>query len=196
MISTLKFWLGLGRVIGATQGGLLGVLFITWLTGVLGQQGVAADNIIGGIVGTLVMVIFSSKAGIRVACNHPYIATVLLELACIISATVMLSGAGPWVVLVIECLVITILGAGFFQTRKALLNRKIYGDALTQMNNQLDIISMVCAMAGSGLAMVVPATIDAIGISILIASSCMFPINLMQVRVLLKIPDLKMEKEE
>jgi len=196
MISTLKFWLGLGRVFGATQGGLLSVLFTTWVIGALGQQGIATDNIIGGVIGAAIMVIFSSKAGIKVACDHPYIATVMLEVSCLASVVIMASGVNPWVILVTECAVTMILGAGFFQTRKALLHRKVYGDTLTQMTNQLDIISMICALCGSGLAMVVPATLDAMAISILIASSCMFPINMMQVKVLLAMPDLKMEKSE
>jgi hypothetical protein len=196
MVSQLKFWLGLGRVFGATQGGLLSVIFVTWVIGALGQKGIATDNIIGGIIGALILVIFSSKAGIKMACSHPYIATVMLEVSCLISAVIMMSDVNPWIILVVECAVTMILGAGFFQTRKALLNRKVYGDALTQMTNQLDIISMICALCGSGLAMVVPATLDAMAISILIASSCLFPINLMQVRTLLAMPDLKMEKGE
>jgi hypothetical protein len=196
MVSQLKFWLGLGRVFGATQGGLLSVLFMTWCISALGQQGVATDNIIGGIIGAAIMVVFSSKAGIRVACEHPYVATVLLEVSCLASAAVMASEINPWIILVVECAVTMILGAGFFQTRKALLHRKVYGDTLTQMTNQLDIISMICALCGSGLAMIIPATLDVMALSILIASSFLFPINLMQVRTLLAMPDLKMEKSE
>jgi hypothetical protein len=81
--------------------------------------------------------------------------------------------------------------SGFMQTRKAMLHRKIYGDTLTKMNNQLDIISTVCYLLGTGLAIIIPATIDVIGISILIASTFLLPINIMQLRVLISMPDIK-----
>ena len=77
-----------------------------------------------------------------------------------------------------------------------MMHRKLYGDTLTKMNNQLDIVSNASYLLGSGLAMVVPATLEAVGLTIIIAASFLLPINLMQLKVLVSMPDLEIKKAE
>ena len=190
-IFLLKVWLGLGRLFGSFQGGLLGTIFIVWLTGVLGQAGLSAINMMSSVVAMVIMIIFSSKMGIEIACRYPYWTVWIMHAGCLISSCVMLAGFNPWVILTVEATIAFIMESGFMQTRKAMLHRKIYGDTLTKMNNQLDIISTVCYLLGTGLAIIIPATIDVIGISILIASTFLLPINIMQLRVLISMPDIK-----
>lgn len=195
-IFSLKVWLGLGRLFGATQFGLLGTIFVVWLTGVLGQQGISTSNMIGSVMGTFIMVIFSSKLGIEIACKFPFWTAWLANISCIISGCIMLVGFDPWIILVIEATIVFMMDAGFLHTRKAMMHRKLYGDTLTKMNNQLDIVSNASYLLGSGLAMVVPATLEAVGLTIIIAASFLLPINLMQLKVLVSMPDLEMKKEE
>ena len=189
-IFSLKLWLGLGRLVGATQYGLLGTIFVVWLTGVLGKDGIGVNHAIMSVMGTLIMVIFSSSYCINIACRYPYRAAWAANAACMISGIIMLLGFNPWIILTIEATIVFVMDAGFLRTRKAMMHRKLYGDALTKMNNQLDIISNGAYLLGSILAMVVPETLEAVGITIMVAAILLLPLNLMQIKVLVSMPDL------
>lgn len=189
-IVSLKIWLGLGRLVGATQYGLLGTIFVVWLTGVLGKDGIGVNHAIMSVMGTLMMVIFSSSYCINIACRYPYRAAVAANISCMISGIIMLLGFNPWIILTIEATIVFVMDAGFLRTRKAMMHRKMYGDTLTKMNNQLDIISNGAYLLGSILAMVVPETLEAVGITIMVAAILLLPLNLMQIKVLVSMPDL------
>lgn len=194
-IQKLKIWLGLGRLIGATQYGLLGTIFVVWLSGILGQQGISARNMIMSVMAVFVMVIFSSKLGVAVACKHPYKAAWAANVACMVAGITMICELSPWIIVIIESAVVFVMDAGFLRTRKAMMHRKLYGDTLTIMNSQLDIIANASYLLGSGLAMIVPASIETVGVVIIVSASLLLPSNLMQIRVLLAMPDIEVVKQ-
>lgn len=193
-IQKLKIWLGLGRLIGATQYGLLGTIFVVWLSQILGQQGISVRNMVMSVMAVFLMTIFSSKVGVAVACRYPYKAAWAANAACMVAGITMLLGLSPWLIVIIESAVVFVMDAGFLRTRKALMNRKMYGDKLTIMSNQLDIISNGAYLLGSGLAMVVPVTIETVGTIIIVSASLLLPANLMQIKVLLAMPDIEVKQ--
>lgn len=194
-IQKLRFWLGLGRLIGATQYGLLGTIFVVWLSQILGQQGISVRNMVMSVMAVFLMAVFSSKLGVEVACRYPYKAAWAANAACMIAGITMLLGLSPWLIVAIESAVVFVMDAGFLRTRKALMNRKMYGDKLTIMSNQLDIISNGAYLLGSGLAMVVPCNIETVGIVIIVSAALLLPSNLMQIKILLAMPDIEVAKQ-
>ena len=191
----LKFWLGLGRLVGATQYGLLGTIFVVWLSTVLESKGLAVRNMVMSVMAAFLMIVFSSRRGVAIACRYPYKAAWAANAACMVAGVTMLLGLNPWLIVIIESAVVFVMDTGFLRTRKALMNRKMYGDELTMMNSQLDIIARGAYLLGSGIAMIVPNTIETVGIVIMVSASLLLPANLMQIKILLAMPDIEVVKQ-
>ena len=74
----------IGRIYSGVIGGVIGVVFITWLVQALNQQGVGAQNIACTIAELLVTALFTAKSIVKWAADRPYylLQLRLLVLAC------------------------------------------------------------------------------------------------------------------
>ena len=62
----------IGRIYSGVIGGVIGVVFLTWLVQTLSQQGVGAQNIACTIAELIVTIIFTVKSIVKWAANRPY----------------------------------------------------------------------------------------------------------------------------
>ena len=92
--------------------------------------------------------------------------------------------AFPYIVIV-SGIISMLADKSYLQIRKTMTNRTYSGDELTILNNKLEVVAIVAAMAGSGIAMVVPCTTTWIGTLLLCAVAFLVVANYYQIKYLL-----------
>lgn len=183
----------LGRVFSGTLCSAMGIIFVTWLVNTLGQQGIGIQEIAGTIAGLVVTIMFSTKAVLDWAANRPYQLVVYYTICMIVDITIVFSCQDlPW--LILGSSAFTSVGPTiFYEARAVMLNRVMASDKLTLFGNRLNIISIVGVLAGSGLGMIIPVSLDAVGWISLTYLILIVQANLWQIRELQKMPKLKLD---
>ena len=183
----------LGRVFSGTLCSAMGIIFVTWLVNTLGQQGIGIQEIAGTIAGLIVTIMFSTKAVLDWAANRPYQLVVYYTVCMIIDITIVFTCQDlPW--LILGSSAFTSVGPTiFYEARAVMLNRVMASDKLTLFGNRLDIISIISVLAGSGLGMIIPVSLDAVGWISLTYMILIIQVNLWQIRELQKMPKLKLD---
>ena len=127
-----KLYLFSGRVVGGIEGGLIGVLFVSWIIPVIGQNGYALCDVLCTIAGAILAAVFALDSVIKFSIDRPYLLLYSMILGMTLDAGFMLiPGINPWVILFTGCIGCCVLGQGFFYARQAMINRKISGDSGT-----------------------------------------------------------------
>ena len=193
MKSTLFMSYALGRVFSGTLCSAMGIIFLTWLVNTLGQQGIGAQEIAGTIAGLIVTIMFSTKAILEWAATRPYQLVVYYTVCMIIDITIVFTCQDlPW--LILGSSAFTSVGPTiFYEARAVMLNRVMASDKLTLFGNRLNIISIISVLAGSGLGMIIPVSLDAVGWISLTYMILIIQVNLWQIRELQKMPKLKLD---
>lgn len=193
MKSTLFMSYALGRVFSGTLCSAMGIIFVTWLVNTLGQQGIGIQEIAGTIAGLIVTIMFSTKAVLDWAANRPYQLVVYYTICMIVDITIVFTCQDlPW--LILGSSAFTSVGPTiFYEARSVMLNRVMASDKLTLFGNRLDIISIMSVLAGSGLGMIIPVSLDAVGWISLTYMILIIQVNLWQIRELQKMPKLKLD---
>ena len=183
----------LGRVFSGTLCSAMGIIFVTWLVNTLGQQGIGAQEIAGTIAGLVVTIMFSTKAVLDWAANRPYQLVIYYTICMIVDITIVFSCQDlPW--LILGSSAFTSVGPTiFYEARAVMLNRVMASDKLTLFGNRLNIISIMSVLAGSGLGMIIPVSLDAVGWISLTYVILIIQVNLWQIRELQKMPKLKLD---
>ena len=193
MKSTLFMSYALGRIFSGTLCSAMGIIFVTWLVNTLGQQGIGIQEIAGTIAGLVVTIMFSTKAVLDWAANRPYQLVIYYTICMIVDITIVFSCQDlPW--LILGSSAFTSVGPTiFYEARAVMLNRVMASDKLTLFGNRLDIISIISVLAGSGLGMIIPVSLDAVGWISLTYMILIIQVNLWQIRELQKMPKLKLD---
>lgn len=183
----------LGRIYTGTIGGVIGIIFLTWLVNTLHQQGAGAQMIASTIAGLVVTVLFSTKSIVKWAASRPYKLMVWYTVSMLISITVIFACQElPWVILGSSA--VTSVGPSvFLQARAVMLNRVMAADELSIFKNRLDTIGTISALAGSGLGMITPVSLDVVGWLSLVYLVLILHANVWQIRELEKMPKLKLK---
>lgn len=183
----------IGRIYGGVIGGVIGVVFLTWLVQALNQQGVGAQNIACTIAELFVTVLFTAKSIVKWAANRPYHLLVCYYICMFVDITIIFTCQNlPW--LILGSSTITVIGPNvFYQARSIMLNRVMASDDLTLFRNRLDTIGIISALAGSGLGMIAPVSLNTVGWLSIILSILLLQANIWQVKELEKMPLLKLE---
>lgn len=186
----------LGRIYGGVIGGVIGVVFVTWLVQTLSQQGVGAQNIACTIAELFVTVLFTAKSVVKWAADRPYHLLVCYAICMSVDITIVFTCQDlPW--LILGSSAFTIIGPSvFFQARGIMLNRVMASDELTLFRNRLDTIGIISALAGSGLGMITPVSLDVVAWLSIVFAVLVLHANVWQVRELEKMPLLKLEQRE
>lgn len=193
MKSTLFMSYALGRVFSGTLCSAMGIIFVTWLVNTLGQHGIGIQEIAGTIAGLIVTIMFSTKAVLDWAANRPYQLVVYYTICMIVDITIVFTCQDlPW--LILGSSAFTSVGPTiFYEARAVMLNRVMASDKLTLFGNRLDIISIMSVLAGSGLGMIIPVSLNAVGWISLTYMILIIQVNLWQIRELQKMPKLKLD---
>lgn len=183
----------LGRIYTGVIGGIVGVIFLTWLVQTLSQQGAGAQTIASTIAGLVVTVMFSTKSIVKWAASRPYKLMVWYTVSMLINITVIFTCQSlPWVILGSSA--VTSVGPSvFLQARAVMLNRVMASDELSLFKNKLDTIGTISALAGSGLGMITPVSLDVVGWLSLVYLVLILHANVWQIRELEKMPKLKLK---
>lgn len=183
----------LGRIYSGVIGGVIGIIFLTWLVNTLHQQGAGAQQIASAIAGLVVTVLFSTRTTVRWSADHPYKLMVWYTVSMLINITVIFTCQSlPWVILGSSA--VTSVGPSvFLQARAVMLNRVMADDELSIFKNRLDTIGIISALAGSGLGMITPVSLDVVGWLTLVYLILILHANLWQIRELEKMPRLKLK---
>ena len=185
----------LGRIYGGVIGGVIGVVFLTWLVQTLSQQGVGAQNIASTIAQLFVTVLFTSKSIVKWAADRPYKLLVYYAICMVIDITIVFTCQDlPWLILGSASVTI-IVPSVFFQARTIMLNRVMASDDLTLFRNRLDTVGIISCLAGSGLGMITPVSLNVVGWLSIVLSVLLLHANVWQVKELEKMPLLKLELE-
>ena len=193
MKSTLFMSYALGRIFSGTLCSAMGIIFVTWLVNTLGQQGIGIQEIAGTIAGLVVTIMFSTKAVLDWAANRPYQLVIYYTICMIVDITIVFTCQDlPW--LILGSSAFTSVGPTiFYEARAVMLNRVMASDKLTLFGNRLNIISIISVLAGSGLGMIIPVSLDAVGWISLTYMILIIQVNLWQIRELQKMPKLKLD---
>ena len=193
MKSTLFMSYALGRIFSGTLCSAMGIIFVTLLVNTLGQQGIGIQEIAGTIAGLVVTIMFSTKAVLDWAANRPYQLVIYYTICMIVDITIVFTCQDlPW--LILGSSAFTSVGPTiFYEARAVMLNRVMASDKLTLFGNRLDIISIISVLAGSGLGMIIPVSLDAVGWISLTYMILIIQVNLWQIRELQKMPKLKLD---
>ena len=183
----------LGRIFSSVLCSAMGIIFLTWLVNTLGQQGIGVQEIAGTIAGLIVTIMFSTKAVLEWAATRPYQLVVYYTVCMIIDIVIVFTCQDlPW--LILGSSAFTSVGPTiFYEARAVMLNRVMASDKLTLFGNRLNIISIVGVLAGSGLGMIIPVSLDAVGWISLTYLILIVQANLWQIRELQKMPKLKLD---
>lgn len=130
----------IGRIYGEVIGGVIGIVFITWLVQTLSQQGVGAQNIACIIAELFVTSLFTVKAIVKWAADRPYHLLICYAICMVVDITIIFTCQNiPW--LILGSSAVTVIGPSvFFQARSIMLNRVMASDELTLFRNRLDTI--------------------------------------------------------
>lgn len=164
---TLKSRLFLSLTAGRFICGLCaitGILFTAWIVQAIGQTGISVQSITATAGAFALGVLFTHKGVLDYSAQHPYWVLVINSTTFVINGLVILlyGDAFPYAV-IISGIISMLADKSYVQSRKVMVNRTYSGDELTILDNKLDIVGIVAAMAGSGIAIVVPCTTAWIG---------------------------------
>lgn len=165
-----------------------GILFTAWIVQEIGQTGISIQSIAATAGAFALGVLFTHKVVLDYSAQHPY------WVLCINSATFVVNGlvillygdAFPYAV-IISGIITMLADKSYVQSRKVMVNRTYSGDELTILGNKLDIVGIVAAMAGSGIAIVVPCTTAWIGGLLLGAVVLLTIANYYQIKYLIQL---------
>ena len=183
----------LGRIYSGVIGGVIGIIFLTWLVQTLNQQGAGAQSIASTIAGLIVTIMFSTRSIVKWAASHPYQLLVYYTV-CMVTDIAIVFGCQdlPW--LILGSSAFTSIGPTvFIQARAVMLNRVMAADELTLFKNKLDTLGILSALAGSGLGMITPVSLDVVGWLSLVYLILILHANVWQIRELEKMPRLKIK---
>lgn len=183
----------IGRIYSGVIGGVIGVVFLTWLVQTLSQRGVGAQNIAFTIAELIVTIIFTVKSIVKWAANRPYRILVCYAICMVVDIVIIFTCQSlPWVILGSSA--VTVIGPRvFFQARTIMLNRVMASDELTLFRNRLDSIGIISSLAGSALGMITPVSLNVVGWLSLAYSILILQVNAWQVKELEKMPLLELE---
>lgn len=183
----------IGRIYSGVIGGVIGVVFITWLVQTLSQQGVGAQNIACTIAELLVTALFTAKSIVKWSADRPYYLLICYNICMVVDITIVFTCQNlPW--LILGSSAVTLIGPSvFYQARSIMLNRVMASDDLTLFRNRLDTVGIISALAGSGLGMITPVSLNTVGWLSIVLSILLLQANIWQVKELEKMPLLKLE---
>jgi hypothetical protein len=143
---------------------ITGILFTAWIVQAIGQTGISVQSIAATAGAFALGVLFTHKGVLDYSAQHPYWVLVINSTTFVIDGMVILlyGDAFPYTV-IISGIISMLADKSYVQSRKVMVNRTYSGDELTILGNKLDIVGIVAAMAGSGIAIVVPCTTGWIG---------------------------------
>lgn len=143
---------------------ITGILFTAWIVQAIGQTGISVQSIAATAGAFALGVLFTNKGVLNYSAQHPYWVLVINSTTLVVDGLVILLYGDTYPYTVIISGVISMLAdKSYVQSRKVMVNRTYSGDELTILSNKLDIVGIVAAMAGSGIAIVVPCTTAWIG---------------------------------
>lgn len=190
-IQKYKLYLFLGRIVGSIEGGLIGVLFVSWIIPVIGQNGYALCDVLCTIAGAILAAVFALDSVIKFSVDRPYLLLYSMIFGMLLDAGFMLiPGINPWVILFTGCIGCCVLGQGFFYARQAMINRKVSGDSLTKLNNALQTTGMISCVIGAGSSVLIEPSLTSMAVVTLCSVVLSFPLCWMQIYELQKLPDV------
>lgn len=174
-----------------------GILFTTWIVQAIGQTGISVQSIAATAGAFALGVLFTHKGVLDYSAQHPYWVLVINSTTFVVDGLVILlyGDAFPYAV-IISGIISMLADKSYLQSRKVMINRTYSGDELTILGSKLDIVNIVAAMAGSGIAMVVPCTTTWIGGLLLGAMVLLTVANYYQIKYLLLLQPPKDEEKE
>ena len=183
----------LGRLWSGIIGGVIGIIFLTWLVSTLNQQGAGAQQIAGTVAGLVVTVMFSIRTTVKWSADHPYKLMVWYTLCMVTDITIIFSCQSlPWVILGSSA--ITSVGPSvFLQARSVMLHRVMASDELSIFKNRLNTIGIISAIGGSAIGMITPVSLDVVGWLTLVYLILILHANVWQIKELEKMPRLKLK---
>ena len=169
---------------------LTGILFLMWLTSHIGKTGLSLFEILGTASAVILAMLFASKKVLSWSASVPYRILAINSTTFVVDALVILLLADeyPYMVLVTG-VVSAMCDKGYLQSRKVLINRVYSGDELSLIGNRLEVIVVVAGLAGSALAIEVPADTTIIAIIMMIAVALLTIANYYQIKYLLLLQD-------
>lgn len=169
---------------------LTGILFLMWLTTHIGKTGMALFEILGTVGAVILSVLLANKTVLTWSASVPYRILVINTITFMVDALVILLLADeyPYMVLVTG-VISTLCDKSYLQSRKVLINRVYHGDELSLIGNRLEVIVVVAGLAGSALAIEVPADTTIIAIIMMIAVALLTISNYYQIKYLLLLQD-------
>lgn len=176
---------------------ITGILFIAWIVQAIGQTGISIQSIVATAGAFCLGVLFTYKGVLDYSAQHPYWVLVINSTTFVVDGLVILlyGDAFPYAV-IISGMISMLADKSYLQSRKVMVNRTYSGDELTILGNKLDIISIVAAMAGSGIAIVVPCTTTWIGGIVLGTVALLTVANYYQIKYLLLLQPPKDEEKK
>ena len=194
-IQKYKLYLFLGRIVGSIEGGLIGVLFVSWIIPVIGQNGYALCDVLCTIAGAILAAVFALDSVIKFSIDRPYLLLYSMIFGMLLDAGFMLiPGINPWVILFTGCIGCCVLGQGFFYARQAMINRKVSGDSLTKLNNVLQTAGMISCVIGAGSSVLIEPSLTRMAAVTLCSVVLSFPLCFMQIYELQKLPDISVSE--
>lgn len=165
-----------------------GILFTTWIVQAIGQTGISVQSIAATAGAFALGVLFTHKGVLDYSAQHPYWVLVINSTTFVVDGLVILlyGDAFPYAV-IISGIISMLADKSYLQSRKVMINRTYSGDELTILGSKLDIVNIVAAMAGSGIAMVVPCTTTWIGGLLLGAMVLLTVANYYQIKYLIML---------
>lgn len=165
-----------------------GILFTTWIVQAIGQTGISVQSIAATAGAFALGVLFTHKGVLDYSAQHPYWVLVINSTTFVVDGLVILlyGDAFPYAV-IISGIISMLADKSYLQSRKVMINRTYSGDELTILGSKLDIVNIVAAMAGSGIAMVVPCTTTWIGGLLLGAVALLTVANYYQIKYLVML---------
>lgn len=163
-----------------------GILFTAWIVQEIGQTGISIQSIAATAGAFALGILFTHKGVLDYSAKHPYWVLTINSTTFVVDGMVILlyGDAFPYAV-IISGVISMLADKSYLQSRKVMVNRAYAGDELTIMGSKLEIVAIVAAMAGSGIAMVVPCTTTWIGGLLLCAVALLTVANYYQIKYLL-----------
>jgi hypothetical protein len=183
----------LGRIYTGLIGGVVALIFLTWMINTLQQPGAGANNIANTIATLVVTIMFSTRSIVKWSADHPYRLMIWYAISMLIDIAIIFSCQSlPW--LILGSSAITSVGPSvFLQARAVMLNRVMAADELSIFKNKLDTIGIISAVGGSAVGMITPVSLDIIGWLTLLYLILILHANLWQIRELEKMPRLRLK---
>lgn len=165
-----------------------GILFTTWIVQAIGQTGISVQSIAATAGAFALGVLFTHKGVLDYSAQHPYWVLIINSATFVVDGiTILLYGDAYPYVIIVSGVISMLADKSYLQSRKVMTNRAYRGDELTILGNKLDIVAIVAAMAGSGIAMVVPCTTTWIGGLLLCAVVLLTVANYYQIKYLIML---------